>query len=132
MPSQHVLHKYNAIESTVHLIVDPTASPLCLAEANSIESTPSSHKLLIEPDPYYILIVHQPVSDFVDKMILTTKGGSEDIKAQLDEFVGGIFLPKMEDKILGYFHTHVYAEDGFHTQDIGIHRPIQKVCMNFP
>lgn len=81
----------------------------------------TGHKLLIEPDPYYVLVTHKPACDFFDKMSAIVGGSAavssneDELRNYLDEFVQNTFLPTIEDKIVNYFHQYINCEDAFTT-----------------
>ncbi|KAJ3011813.1 hypothetical protein HKX48_006633 [Thoreauomyces humboldtii] len=86
-----------------------------IIDAYASNAVVTGHRLLIDADPYNVLIVFEPTSGFVRRMeeLLKVKFGN--LKIFLDEFIISVFLPQMENRVLHFFQTYVNGIDAFNT-----------------
>ncbi|KAJ3108836.1 hypothetical protein HDU97_010108 [Phlyctochytrium planicorne] len=67
----------------------------------------AGHRLLVKPDPYNVLLAFKPTIVFSEKIEASIGVKSGNFKIFLEDFMLNVFLPQMEERVLGYFHNFV-------------------------
>ncbi|KAI8614367.1 Sec8 exocyst complex component-specific domain-containing protein [Chytriomyces sp. MP71] len=104
--------------TTVHDEQSASSTGIVDKYANVVST---GHRLLINPDPYNVLIAFKPTMSFVKKIEFMISHTTGRFTIFLDDFILSVFMPSMEERVLEYFHMFVNGSEAFVTdynQDI--------------
>ncbi|KAJ3272681.1 von Willebrand factor A domain-containing protein 8 [Terramyces sp. JEL0728] len=92
--------------SSVQVKKDNTAEKF----ANVLDS---GHKLIVPSSPSNILIAYKPTMEFIRNMEFTVGSRLGNFNLFLDDFIFNVYLVRVQEQILVYYHSHINGIDAF-------------------
>ncbi|KZT32961.1 hypothetical protein SISSUDRAFT_456734 [Sistotremastrum suecicum HHB10207 ss-3] len=83
--------------------------------SNGISET-KAHRLLLPPTPFHIPTLFPPSLAFLDRVVEVMPSGLEPVRTAslfLDEFVKGVWMGVLEERVSGVFHSVVAGPEAF-------------------